>query len=535
MPEQQSNQFALRRTHSSSRKSALIAVLSAALPAAFGATSASAGVYTWGGNSAEPGGTNIGGYWGHTATAIWSNNGSNPVVWNNDGSVDAIIGNSTEPAAVWAVSLGDSTAKAYTVNANSVQVAIPGLDAFTLAGQGGKGAKINVAGQFAITSVGGDGTIVRLKDFQLTGAGSLTIDVGPSGRVLHAPTSAADTFAYTGTTTLKSGTYEAGSVLVSGNSNSPFGASSNEASNLIFDGGSFAVTSSVAAAATNSTSRLFTLGTNGGSLSNTSTTGRLNFTNSGQIGLQGEGPRTLTLDGVSTATVNSITGNVLAAIIPDQNPLTGKTSVSKIGSGVWTLTGNSTYTGDTTVSAGKLIVNGAIVSSVLLSGTGSLGGSGTTGSVVAGDGTTISPGNSIGTIHTGSVAFGDGSIFDVEVGAAGSSDLLAITGSLDLSAPADTLALTNSSGFDGSDYTIATFTEGSLGSDVFNTVTLDGIAVNPAGFTIGDFTYVVAYSNSSSGGGSIQLTTLVPEPTFAAIASITAAVLLGQRRRILGA
>lgn len=526
MPER-FKQSVLRRSHAAK---ATVAILAAAVPVVIGASSAQA-AYTWGGSTAEPGGTNVNGYWGHTAPAIWSNTGSDPVVWVNDGTVDAVVGNPTADAGIWTVTLGDSSAKAYTVNANSVQITVPSLDAFTLAGQGGgKGAKISVAGQFTIASAGGNGTIVRLKDFQLTGAGSLTVDVGPQGRVIHAPTSAADTFAYTGTTTLKSGTYESSSLFVSSGSLSPFGTSSNTASNLIFDGGAFASTSTVASAASNSTARLFTLGIGGGTLTNTSAAGRVNFTNTGAIGLQGTGARTLTLGGVSTANVSGVVGNVLAASLSDENAVTGKTSVNKIGNGVWTLTGASTYTGDTTVSAGKLVVNGSIASAVVLSGTGSLGGSGTTGGVTAGDGTTISPGNSIGTLNTGSVVFDDGSTFAVEVGAGGSADLLNITGSLDLSSTSDTLALTSLSGFDGTAYTIAAFTAGALGTDVFNTVTLGGSPVNPAGFTVGDFTYAVAYTDAVDGGGSVQLV-LVPEPTLATTASVAAALLLGRRRR----
>ena len=86
------------------------------------------------------------------------------------------------------------------------------------------------------------------------------------------------------------------------------------------------------------------------------------------------------------------------------------------------------------------------------------------------------PASGIGTLHvntsgTGGVIFGDGSIFVVRVGSAGSSDLLAITGgSINLTSSSDTLSLSSLAGaFDGTDYTIATFAQ-NAGGGTFNTV-----------------------------------------------------------------
>jgi autotransporter-associated beta strand protein len=87
------------------------------------------------------------------------------------------------------------------------------------------------------------------------------------------------------------------------------------------------------------------------------------------------------------------------------------TSLNKIGTGIWTLTGANTYSGTTTVSAGALLVNGnqsAAIGAVTVGANGSLGGTGTIGgdSMVNG---TLSPGVSIGALtFDGSLTFGTG-------------------------------------------------------------------------------------------------------------------------------
>ena len=75
--------------------------------------------------------------------------------------------------------------------------------------------------------------------------------------------------------------------------------------------------------------------------------------------------------------------------------LTGSLSVSKLGSGTTTLTGNNTYTGATTVSGGTLVINGAVAStSVVVDGT--LSGSGVMANATLSGSGSINPGNSPG-------------------------------------------------------------------------------------------------------------------------------------------
>ncbi len=77
-------------------------------------------------------------------------------------------------------------------------------------------------------------------------------------------------------------------------------------------------------------------------------------------------------------------------------------SVTKVGTGTWTLTGTNTYTGTTTVSAGTLRVNNPSVSgtgsgAVTVAAVGTLAGNGIVGGSATINGR-LSPGNSVGTL-----------------------------------------------------------------------------------------------------------------------------------------
>lgn len=104
----------------------------------------------------------------------------------------------------------------------------------------------------------------------------------------------------------------------------------------------------------------------------------------------------------------------------------------RLAGGDLTLTGASTYAGPTTVAGGVLRVNGSLLSSVALTG-GALAGSGTVAGISAGTGGTVAPGNSIGTLTVGgNIAFGPGSVYEVEVNAAGESDRIVAGGTATL-------------------------------------------------------------------------------------------------------
>ena len=214
--------------------------------------------------------------------------------------------------------------------------------------------------------------------------------------------------------------------------------------------------------------------------------------------------------GTNTATVNLIgTGTTLGFGLRGSNLsyagiIAGEGSVSCNNGSMLAFfnqrfAGNNTYSGTTTVGERcSLVIDGntsgqgnytvtsapnAPPSTLFGSGTIGLNANGTI--TVAGN---LAPGpasSGIGTLHvstsgTGGVIFGNGGLFAVEVGSVASSDLLAITGgSITLTSSSDTLSLSSLTGaFDGTDYTIASFTQ-NVGGGIFNTV--QGL---PSGYTV---------------------------------------------------
>lgn len=176
---------------------------------------------------------------------------------------------------------------------------------------------------------------------------------------------------------------------------------------------------------------------------------------------------------------------------------------------------------------------------VVIEGNAVLGGTGAvTGTTVVGGGGAIAPGDGgIESLATGSVRnFGPGS-FRFEVGGSSSADLLEVIGEIDLDADGDlssdaTLELTSLAGaFDGSDYTLFTFTQGTVGSgsNVFTDLSLDGSSVtNPALFNANGFLYGLSYVNAPGGGGSIDLV-VIPEPASMLLVCGGGLLLAGRR------
>ena len=158
---------------------------------------------------------------------------------------------------------------------------------------------------------------------------------------------------YTGATKIFGGVVTTG-TLADGGTASGIGASTNASANLFLLGGG---TLQYTGAAQN-TDRLFTLGL-GGTL-DASGSGAVNFTNTGAMGINGVGVRTLTLTGTNTG------ANTLAANIVNEGA--NATTLDKQGAGNWTLSGASTYTGPTKVRAGVLttasLANGGTASGI---------------------------------------------------------------------------------------------------------------------------------------------------------------------------
>ncbi len=106
------------------------------------------------------------------------------------------------------------------------------------------------------------------------------------------------------------------------------------------------------------------------------------------------------------------------------------TSVDMPSGSTLTLNGVSTYSGIMTVSGGSIAVNGFLPACLLLEGA-TLSGSGTVGGFAAANGSSVAPGNSIGTLGVlGNAVFGAGSTYEVEIGAAGTSDAIVAGGTV---------------------------------------------------------------------------------------------------------
>jgi len=130
------------------------------------------------------------------------------------------------------------------------------------------------------------------------------------------------------------------------------------------------------------------------------------------------GPTTLTTGGNNTSTTFS-------------GAISGNGSLTKTGTGTFTLSGANLYTGPTSVDSGTLDVTGSLVSSVTVNSGGTLMGTGTIGGLSMNGGGIVRP--DIGTMTVGgNVAFGAGSTYQVEVNPT-QSDKIAASGTATLS------------------------------------------------------------------------------------------------------
>lgn len=124
--------------------------------------------------------------------------------------------------------------------------------------------------------------------------------------------------------------------------------------------------------------------------------------------------------------------SLAAATLP--NLVNGTGSFVKQGTGTLTITGENGLSGGTTVAAGRLDVDGDLGLSVVEVQSGAtLGGNGTVGGVVALAGSTIAPGNSIGTLTVdGDYSQAAGSVYQVELESTGANDRILVSGAADI-------------------------------------------------------------------------------------------------------
>jgi fibronectin-binding autotransporter adhesin len=248
-----------------------------------------------------------------------------------------------------------------------------------------------------------------------------------------------------GTSTLFSGTISAtGGLAKTGAGTFTLGGTSS------YSGGTSVSGGTLRAGAANSFAPISAFTLSGGSLDLNGFDQKIgSLTGSGNVTL---GSATLTTgnDGTSTSFSGAISG-------------TG--GLTKIGTGIFTLSGTSGYGGATTVSAGLLRANGSLTNSAVTVETGAtLGGSGSiAGAVTIQNGGHLAPGSgSPGTLTVGSLALSSGSILDYELGIPGNftngvSDRVDVTGKLTL---AGTLNVTDAGSFGSGVYRL--FTYGSL-------------------------------------------------------------------------
>jgi len=198
----------------------------------------------------------------------------------------------------------------------------------------------------------------------------------------------------------------------------------------------------------------------------------------------GNGGTTGTLSG--NVTDNGVLAFDRSDTVSFADTLAGSGQLVQKGSGTLLFDGDaSTFAGSTQVQAGTLIVGGTAGSTAVLAGNvdvaagAALGGHGSIdGNVSLANGSVLSPGHSIGTLSVnGDLSMAQGSSMDVELGAAGAGDKVAVDGNLALNGV--TVNVSDVGGMGPGVYTIFSYT-GAL------TETNGGLSfgTKPAGHTL---------------------------------------------------
>jgi len=242
-------------------------------------------------------------------------------------------------------------------------------------------------------TIGAGGVDIFNKALTINGSGNTTISgvVSNAGAFTKAGSGAltlSGTNTYTGVTSIQGGTVSVNTVKDLSTA-SALGAPTTTANGTIAIGSGSTSATLKYTGSGDSTNRVVDLaGTTGGATLDQSGTGTLTFTSN--FTATGAGSKTLTLQG-STAGSGTISGAIV------DNSVSDTTSVTKGGTGTWTLSGTNTYTGATTVNVGSLFVNGSTASgsAVTVNNSGTIGGNGTiSGSISVASGGNLSPGAS---------------------------------------------------------------------------------------------------------------------------------------------
>ncbi|MCB8822809.1 autotransporter outer membrane beta-barrel domain-containing protein [Microvirga rosea] len=171
--------------------------------------------------------------------------------------------------------------------------------------------------------------------------------------------------------------------------------------------------------------------------------------------------------GTATLTLNQAEDTSFAGA------LAGSGRFIKSGAGTLSLLGDSSgFIGATRIESGTLAVHSKLGGTVDLGATGRLQGTGTVGSTIVSG--TIAPGNSIGTLNVaGNVLFNPGSIYEVEVDAAGQGDRILASGTATINGGSVEVLAGMGNYAPATTYTILTAENGRSG-------TFDGVTSNLA-------------------------------------------------------
>ena len=268
--------------------------------------------------------------------------------------------------------------------------------------------------------------------------------------------------------------------------------------------------------------------------------------------LSGTGGRII---GRNTLTINQSNDTTYAGRM---SSIQAGLSFTKAGSGSLTLTGANDYTGTTTINNGTLIIDGnqsLATGAMTINVSGTLGGSGTIGASLLTVNGVIAPGNSPGTLATGSQLWNDGGSYLWEINASNDAggtigtdpgwDWLDITGTLDLSLLStggftiDIDSLT-SGNIAGDAVGFDTWTKGNPG-DVDYSFTIATASSGITGFDADNFTLDSSgFSNAPSwdwqiiqdGANDLVLQAYaVPEPSSTALLGLGGLALMLRRKR----
>ncbi len=191
---------------------------------------------------------------------------------------------------------------------------------------------------------------------------------------------------------------------------------------------------------------------------------------------------------------------------------TGSGSVTKNGTGTWTLSGTNTYGGATTVAGGGVVVDGALAAAsgaVTVQSGAFLGGTGTIGrDVTVNNSGLLAAGltNTVGTLNISSnLTLASSSILDIQLGSAGAGDKIVVGGDVTLT---DSILQLSALGTlaGAQDYTII---------DNQSAGAVTGTFANDDALSAGGYNLTIVY-NGGDGGNDVVLST-VPMGTVVSV------------------